>query len=79
VHKSGWRTIALILGGTILGTICGQLFVHQVPLLARHTDISWNPSADLSFIRYSLNLTIRMNLLSVVGAVFGYYLARRMK
>ncbi len=79
MRKSIWRTAAVVLGGTILGTICGQLFMHQVPLLARHTDISWNPSADLSFIRYSLDLTIRINLLSVVGAVLGYFFAERMK
>ncbi len=79
VRKSIWRTSAFVLGGTILGTIGGQLLAHQIPLLARHTDISWNPSADLSFIHYSLALTIHVNLLSIIGAVFGYWFGRRMK
>ncbi len=78
-RKSVWRTSALVFGGTVLGTICGQLLTHQIPLLARHTDIQWNPGADLSFIRYSLLLTIHLNLLSVVGAILGYLLARRVK
>ena len=78
VRKSIWRTFAIVLGGTVLGTIGGQLLAHQIPLLARHTDISWNPSADLSFF-YSLSLTIRVNLLSIIGAIFGYWFGQKMK
>ncbi len=79
MRKSVWRTSALVLGGAVVGTVSGQLFAHQFPLLARHTDIQWNPSADLSFIRYSLALTIRINLLSIIGAILGYWFGQKLK
>ena len=77
--KSFWRTVAFMIGGAILGTICGQLLAHQSPLLRQHINLQWNPSADVSFIRFSMDVTIRANLLSAVGAIIGYFASRRVK
>jgi Domain of unknown function (DUF4321) len=79
MRTSFWRTAGFMGAGALIGTLAGQLLAHQVPVLSHTTTVTWNPSADLSVLRYSINIAIRVNWLTLVGAVCGYFLSRRFK
>ncbi|MCL6625407.1 DUF4321 domain-containing protein [Alicyclobacillus shizuokensis] len=71
--------VVYMLLGAILGTVAGQLLAHQVPWLARQAVVRMNPSGDLSFLRFSLDLTFRVNWLTLVGVVAALVFGRRRK
>jgi len=79
VRKSILRTALFVTLGAVAGTVAGQLLAEQVPLLKHQTVVSWSPSADLSFVRYSLNIVFRVNWLTLIGAVSGFFLERKVK
>jgi hypothetical protein len=71
--------VLYILAGAIVGTLAGQLLAHQLPWLARQTVVRMHPSGDLSFLRFSLDLTFRVNWLTLAGAVAAFFVSRRKK
>ena len=46
--------------------------------MTRALEVSWSPAADLAVIKYSLNLEVRLSLLSVIGAAVAIWLYRKM-
>jgi Domain of unknown function (DUF4321) len=74
-----WRTAGFVFAGAVIGTLAGQLLAHQFPELGHSTSVRWHPSADLGVLVYSLDVTLRVNWLSLVGAVAGYLLQSRWK
>lgn len=74
-----WRMLGFLLLGAIVGTMAGQLIAHQVPALGRTTSVSWHPQADLAVIRYSIDLTLRVNWLTLVGVVLAFFIQRKLK
>ncbi|MCF8563551.1 DUF4321 domain-containing protein [Alicyclobacillus tolerans] len=79
MRNSIWRTAGFLFAGAVLGTLAGQLLAPQVPLLRHQTQLQWNPSADWAVLRFSLNVTLRVNWLTLVGVVAAYLLRRRIK
>lgn len=79
MRNSLWRTIGFVFAGCVIGTLAGQLLASQVPMLRNRTAVSWNPSADWGVLRFSLNLVLRVNWLTLAGAVAGFLLRRRIK
>ncbi|MBX6352882.1 MAG: hypothetical protein IRZ10_06060 [Thermoflavifilum sp.] len=79
MRASGWRTAGFVLGGAVIGTLAGQLLAQQVPMLSHSTVVQWNPAGDLAVLRYSLSITLRVNWLTLIGAVVGFIAARRLK
>ncbi|WP_067933007.1 DUF4321 domain-containing protein [Alicyclobacillus kakegawensis] len=71
--------VVYVLLGAILGTVAGQLLAHQVPWLGRQTVVRMNPSGNLSFLSFSLDLTFRVNWLTLVGVVAAFMFGRRRK
>jgi hypothetical protein len=79
MRTSFWRTAGFVCAGALIGTLAGQLLAHQIPSLSKSTSVEWHPSADLSVLRYSIDIVIRVNWLTLVGAVGGYFAGRRIK
>lgn len=79
MRKSIWRTVAFLLAGAVLGTLAGELLASQLPILRQQTVISWSPSADLAFIRYTVNIVFRVNWLTLLGAVVALWFERKAK
>ncbi|MCL6631614.1 MAG: DUF4321 domain-containing protein [Alicyclobacillus herbarius] len=77
--RGTFRIVFAMLLGAILGTLAGQLLVHQVPWLSRQTVVRMSPSADLSFLKFSLDLTFRVNWLTLVGVLGAWYVLRHRK
>lgn len=79
MRTSFWRSAGFVCAGALIGTLAGQLLAHQVPLLRQTTSVEWHPSADLNVLRYSVDIVFRVNWLTLVGAVGGYFMSRRVK
>jgi hypothetical protein len=79
MRASFWKTTGYVIAGAVIGTLAGQLIVHQVPALGKETMVQWNPSGDLAVIHYSINVTLRVNWLTLIGALVGFAAARRWK
>lgn len=79
MRNSFWRTAGFVAAGAVIGTLAGQLLTHQIPALSHATSVQWHPSADLGVLRYSIDVVLRVNWLTLVGAVAGYVASRRLK
>ncbi|OFW78800.1 MAG: hypothetical protein A2201_04465 [Alicyclobacillus sp. RIFOXYA1_FULL_53_8] len=79
MRNSLWRTVGYVFAGAVIGTLAGQLLAPQVPVLRNQTAVSWNPSGDWGVLRFSLNVVIRVNWLTLVGAVAAFLLRKRLK
>ncbi|KPV43226.1 DUF4321 domain-containing protein [Alicyclobacillus ferrooxydans] len=79
MRRSFWRLLGMLFLGAILGTLAGQLLAHQIPILGRTTSVEWRPQADLAVIRYSLDITLRVNWMTLVGVIVAAIAHRMMK
>lgn len=79
MRKSFWRTAVFVFAGAVIGTLAGQLIAHQVSWLGQTTSVNWHPGADLGVLKYSLSITLRVNWLTLVGAIVGLVIERRWK
>jgi uncharacterized membrane protein YeaQ/YmgE (transglycosylase-associated protein family) len=80
MKKNGWVLLLFLLLGLLAGTLVAR-WLKEVPgltFLTRTTEVHWSPAADLSFIRYSLNFSVSLSLLSIAGAVLAIWVYRKM-
>ncbi|QTH44083.1 DUF4321 domain-containing protein [Cohnella sp. LGH] len=80
MKKNGWILLLFIFLGLLAGALLAN-WLKEVPglsFLTRAMEVSWSPAADLAVIKYSLNLEIRLSLLSVIGAAVAIWLYRKM-
>ena len=80
MKKNGWILLLFIFLGLLVGALLAN-WLKEVPglsFLTRAMEVSWSPAADLAVIKYSLNLEIRLSLLSVIGAAVAIWLYRKM-
>ncbi len=80
MKKNGWILLLFLFLGLLAGALLAN-WLKEVPglsFLTRALEVSWSPAADLAVIKYSLNLEIRLTLLSVIGAAVAIWLYRKM-
>lgn len=78
------KALGIILLGAIIGGILGELFGMILPesvvrefLLKKYAFGFTNPlNIDLSIITFSFSLMFRMNVVSLLGIVFGFYILK---
>lgn len=78
------KALGIILLGAIIGGILGELFGMILPesvvrefLLKKYAFGFTNPlTIDLSIIKFSFSLILRMNVVSLLGIVFGFYILK---
>jgi len=78
------KALGIILLGAIIGGILGELFGMILPesvvrefLLKKYAFGLTNPlSIDLGIIAFSFSLMLRMNVVSLLGIVFGFYILK---
>ncbi|MCL6453156.1 MAG: hypothetical protein K6T78_05940 [Alicyclobacillus sp.] len=79
MKRSFWRSAGILLLGAVLGTIAGQLLAPRLPVLTKTVHVSWHPQVDVGVVSLSIALVLRVNWLTLVGAVAGWLAARKRK
>jgi uncharacterized membrane protein YeaQ/YmgE (transglycosylase-associated protein family) len=81
MKKSNLTLFIFIVLGLLAGSIVAQLLlpVQGISFLTKSTLLDWHPKADLQFIKYDLDFQVKLNLISVIGAIAAIWLYRRMK
>jgi ABC-type antimicrobial peptide transport system permease subunit len=79
MRSSFWRTVGFMIAGAIIGTLAGQLLSSQVGAFAHSVPVEWHPSADLGVIKYSISIVVRVNWMTLVGVIAGYFVSKRLK
>ncbi len=70
--------IILLVIGLLIGSIIGEAFSAWVPILAKSQQIYWEPKADLNILKYDLHVMVKLNLASVIGLIFAFWLYRKL-
>jgi uncharacterized protein YneF (UPF0154 family) len=80
MKKNNWTLVLFLLIGLIAGTIVGNLLaqVHGLSALTQSASISWQPKADLQVVKYDLNLQVKLNIVSLLGLLGGFWLYKKM-
>lgn len=75
--------ICILLIGTMLGSLCGELIKMSLPesvvkeVFLRSIGISVGPGTlNLIMFSITLGLTLKINLIGIVGLAIAYYLLR---
>ncbi|RED64110.1 DUF4321 domain-containing protein [Cohnella lupini] len=80
MKKNAWIFLLFVFLGLLAGALVAE-WLQEVPgltFLTRAIEVNWSPAADLSVIKYSLNLDVNFTLLSIVGAIVAIWLYRKM-
>ncbi len=86
MKKSGWTLLGFVLVGGLLGRVLGEILkefpsaglIHTIFAESISTGISPPLTVDLLFITVTLGVLLKLNLLTLLGMVFGYYLHKHL-
>jgi len=80
VKKNNFTLIIILIFGLIVGTLTGQLLaaVPALSVLTKSVDLYWQPKADLLVLKYDLQLQVKLNLMSVIGAAAAFWIYRKL-
>jgi hypothetical protein len=80
MKKTNLTLIIFILLGLLIGSILAELLipVSSLAFLTKSTLLEWHPKADLKVLKYDLYFQVKLNLISVIGAIGAIWIYRRM-
>lgn len=80
MKKNNWTLILFLVIGLLAGTIVGEMLsqVHGLSALTKAAEITWQPKADLQVIKYDINLRVRLNIVSILGLIGGFWLYKKL-
>jgi len=82
MHKSGWTLLAFIVIGGFLGSLLGEILIFLTPKGIVQDIFSHNyiypgfdiRDIDLVFLKLNFGFHLKMNLLTFLGIILGFYL-----
>lgn len=79
LRKNNFILVIFLLIGLLAGSIIGDLLnnVEALSFLTKSSDITWEPRADLSFLKYDLYFQVKLNLISILGLVAAFWIYRK--
>ncbi|MDB5053464.1 MAG: rane protein [Bacilli bacterium] len=80
MKKTKFTLFIFIVLGLLAGTIIAQLLtsVQAISFLTKSTPLEWHPKADLQVLKYDMYFQVKLNLMSILGAVGAIWIYRRM-
>ncbi|WP_276352832.1 DUF4321 domain-containing protein [Cohnella caldifontis] len=79
MKKNGWILLLFVVLGLAAGTLVAR-WLQDVPglsFLTRAMPVTLEPSADLAVLRFDLNFSLNLTLLSIIGAAAAIWLYRK--
>ncbi|MEA1986260.1 MAG: DUF4321 domain-containing protein [Candidatus Marinimicrobia bacterium] len=84
MSKGVGKVFGIIILGAIIGTVMGEIFTLILPtgvvkdffLASIPIGIKEPLAVHLHFIDFSFSLMLRINIIGIIGMIFGYYLLR---
>lgn len=79
MKKNNFTLIIFLILGLLAGTIVGEMLssVEGIAFITKSLNLLWEPSADLNIIKYDLRFQLKVNLVSILGALGAYWLFRK--
>jgi len=85
VRKSPWILVTCVLVGGLLGGLLGQILTAVTPpgiiqnvfTQAVHPGLSPPVTIDLWLLKFTIGFTVKMNLLSFIGILFGVFVYKQ--
>ena len=80
MKKNVWVLLLFVIIGLLAGTLLSRSLdsVSGLSFLTRTSKIIWSPNADLLAFSYSITITIKVSLLSIVGLIAAIWIYRKM-
>jgi hypothetical protein len=80
MKKNTLTLILFILIGLLAASIISRLLepVDGLAFLLKTSDISWQPRADLQFLKYDFSFQVKLNLISLLGIVGAVWIYRKL-
>ncbi|WP_025027411.1 DUF4321 domain-containing protein [Caldalkalibacillus mannanilyticus] len=69
--------VIILVIGLLFGSILGEILRPWIPFLSTGKAVTWEPKADLDILKYEFFIQVKLNLSSVLGLVFAFWLYRR--
>lgn len=81
MKKNFWVLFLFVILGILAGTFVGHALtsVEQLAFLTKTMNVDFSPAVDFIAFKFALNVTISMNILSIVGAVVAIWIYRKIK
>lgn len=77
-YQSLWILGSLLLVGGLLGSLLGEALSVYIPFLAKGTEIGFPATPiNLHVVKLTLGFLLKVNLMTVLGFLLGFFLFRR--
>ena len=78
-YQSPWILLVLLLIGGLLGSLLGDLLGGYLPFLRKGTEIGFPATTlNLHVIKLTLGFLLKINLMTVLGFLLGFFLFRKL-
>jgi len=85
VRKSPWILVTCVLVGGLFGGLLGEILMAVTPpgiiqnifTQAVHPGLSPPVTIDLWLLKFTVGFTVKMNLLSFIGILFGVFVYKQ--
>ncbi|KIL41017.1 membrane protein [Gordoniibacillus kamchatkensis] len=80
MKKNNWTLVLFLILGIAIGTIVGELLtqVKGLSALTKSVPFSWEPKADWQVIQYDIKLRVKLNIVSILGLLGGFWLYKKL-
>ncbi|PYI52221.1 DUF4321 domain-containing protein [Paenibacillus flagellatus] len=80
MKKNAFTLVLFLLLGLLAGAIVAQLLepVSWLGFLTKSAEIKWQPKADLSVVKYDLDILVKLNVISLLGIAAAIWMYRRL-
>lgn len=80
MKKNGWVLLLLIVLGLLAGALVARWLepVQGISFLTKPLEAAWSPALDLYVLSLDLSVTLKISLMSIIGAIVAILAYRRM-
>lgn len=80
MRKNNFILVIFLFLGLLTGSIIAELLlpVPALAFLTKSTNITWEPSADLNFLKYDFYFQVKLNLMNILGLIAAFWIYRKL-